>query len=210
MSGYKPSDFIEKLRRLQQERIDEGVLKDECFDENTTIKKPLFDCDIFMGDASDDEWRACCRFTNDQLTSISKIIEMRLTPNRGPNRQCSVKSILFVALVYFSSNQQLYWVGRDLGLKKSTLMSYITTARDIYFPILYEAEIGDGRVIPCTNKFQHYPMAVGALDTTLIEHYQPKGIDAKSHKFSTKHQRAGFKLQALVNPDGIAFMLFSQ
>ena len=208
MEEYKTNELVNYLQQQQEQRIKDGIPKEEVDSKISKQKILLFDVDEYMKGQSDASWKTCCRFTNDQLTQIARIIESRLPKSRGPSKQVTVKSMLFLTLCYYSSNQQLHWVAKQFKLNLSTLMGYVEVVRDIYFPILYEIEIGEGKLIPSVKKFTNFPDCVGALDSTLIRHYQPSDPYGRRRCFSEKHKGAGVKLQALVNPDGLAVNIY--
>ena len=212
MSEYKADEFMAELRSLHEQSIERGIYKDPEQKDSQNLSKNknkiLFDVDEFMQNADDIEWQNCCRFTNEEMNKITQLIEHNLPQHRGPKKQCSVKTILFIGLVYYSSNQQLHWIAKHTKLKVTTIMSYIETVRDEYFPILYNAEIGSGGIIPHKQNFINFPDAVGALDTTIIKHYRPSDDHDEKLTYSPKHHLAGLKIQALVNPDGLAIHIY--
>ena len=54
------------------------------------------------------------------------------------------------------------------------------------------------------NSFEHFPVAIDAVDASLILVQKPKGRETRDRVYSGKHHLHGKKVQVVVSPDGLA------
>ena len=149
-------------------------------------------------------------FDENDITEIVQVCGNVLDDNgRGRRTQLSTEDKIFYLLIFMHTNDPLTMISRILNISPQQYERIITTTAQRIANILM------AHYAPTTNqfprngrRFNHFPNALGAVDSTLIPTVRPKNRDAMRNRYSAKHKKHGCKLQVCVNASGLCIHHF--
>ena len=218
--SYKDVDAIRDITEERRARVISEMLQAQAMtsseDETCTINstdieqqamerfESTFCLSKFMKDHPSMTFESFTNFSSDELDELVILINNKLGySRRGKKIKVSTKGCIFLTLAYYSSYMPLTNLAEIMNIKVPTLERIIRKVTNTYFPIFIWKFIP--KSIPtCKTQFTNYPSAVGAVDSTTIKFYQPSSKTLKQKSWDGKNKVNGIKLQALVNPAGIA------
>ena len=212
--NYKddPVAYLEnkRLKRIQEAQQNALINVDEGNEpESDEILKDSFNQEVFLKKHPNGSCETFTNFNDDELQTLTEIIETNLPKKRGKKSQIDIKSSLFLALMYCSSYITYEEFSAIVSVKISTLQRVVKRVTVHYFPILINKFIP--KSVPSTRRqFINFPDAVGAVDSTTIPFYCPTDKEEKKASWDAKNHCNGLKVQCLVNADGICIHCFAQ
>ena len=142
-------------------------------------------------------------FTNEELQELTDICKNRI-PASNQKSSIDLKEHIFITLLYFTWSKSIRKLATFIGIKKSTIDDVLKRTYRNCLPI-WISEYLPQQIIPTKNHFINYPECVGAIDTTTIPINRPThDLNLMKQTWDAKNKKNGYKLEALVNPDGIA------
>ena len=218
---YKDAEAIQDIKLERRARVINEMSQDSTIissDEEAYPSAERLDIDLrarerlestfclskFMEDHPSMTFESFTNFSSAELDELVSIINDKLGfSHRGKKIKVSTKGCLFLTFTYYSSYIPLANLAEIMDIKVPTLERIIRKVTNTYFPIFIWKFIP--KSIPtCKIQFTNYPSAVGAVDSTTIKFYQPISKSLKLKSWDAKNKVNGIKLQALVNPAGIA------
>ena len=196
------------LNEIIQSRSSSGETNSECYEykkgEVVAHNESTFCLDKFLEIHPTMTYESFTNFSSEELDELVHVINEKLgTSHRGKKIKCSTKGCLFLTLSYYSSYMPLTNLAEIAGIKVPTLERIIKKVTNTYFPIFISKFIP--KSIPtCHTLFKNYPSAVGAIDSSTIKFYIPPTKQMQHDTWDGKNRINWIKLQALVNPAGIA------
>lgn len=144
-------------------------------------------------------------FTKEEVDEILAVCKETLTQT-GPGRRIrDLKCRLIVYLVWLTSGWTIKRLALLLKMKRATVQRSIDYMMSGLTDSLTAKYIPASREdIKLKTRFQYFPEAIGAVDSTIVEILKPTDRDLDKKYYSGKHHYHGVKAQVLVSPDGYA------
>ena len=180
-----------------QDSTDTALLLSQVFETTFCLEK-------FLTQHPNASYTGFTNFTSEELDElISLVIETIGEQHRGKKMRITPKGCLFLTLTYYSIYSPLEHLASITSIKVPTLQRIIKKVTNQYFPIFIKKFIPKELPV-CKKQFINFPDAVGAVDSSTIEFYRPVEHDKMKKSWDAKNHINGIKLQAVVNPAGIA------
>ena len=225
MCDYKEIDALLAIAEDRKVRVQEDMKKRQIAqrhetessenghqDDDDTSKKLVsvysfettFCLEKFIQDHPNVSYTSFTNFTDEELEELATIVTMTLGQNhRGKKMRISLKGCLFLTLTYYCLYSPLEHLAQITSIKVPTLQRIIKKVTNAFFPIFIKKFIP--KELPnCKKQFINFPDAVGAVDSSTIEFNRPKAREEQKKTWDAKNHINGIKLQAVVNPAGIA------
>lgn len=215
MCEYKDIDSMikskeERRARVQKEMLERQKHSSEANADHNPEKldhqfhQTTFCLDKFLENHPNVTYKGFTNFSDEELDELITIVNNTLGErHRGKKMRITPKGCLFITLTYYSVYSPMDHLSSITSIKIPTLQRIIKKVTNEYFPIFVKKFIP--KELPtCKKQFTNFPDAVGAVDSTTIEFYRPTDHEKMKKSWDGKNHVNGIKLQAVVNPAGIA------
>ena len=145
------------------------------------------------------------RFNVREFYNIFEICKASIESNAKRGRPCKLNTIdkLLVTLTYVSAGLKYSQMGSMFNIRLPLLQRAIDLTLKSISGVLVENFFNHKVALNNEKQFKYYPLACGAIDTTLVQISKPRSKTEQKLYWSHKHSQCGIKIQALVRPNGI-------
>ena len=205
LKGLEDPNFLDNFnKRIEMATRDAAQNEDNQISASDGTTSSIFQIDEYIKTHPNSQLHSFVRFNTSEFNFLIDLLKQKMVTHRGMKPQYDLRTRLFLTLLHFSTNCRLQILSETTQIPITTLHRIIKSIVTEGFPVFVAEFIPQTSIPESKTKFQNYPGAVGALDSTTIPHYRPLSINEQRKTFDGKNHLNGFKLQVLVNPDGFA------
>ena len=209
MLSQKDDEFLKQIQKRHElaKKQYENEFKSEEGRKTEKLKdKDIFSLKKFLEQHNGVTVKDVIGFTEDELDELTSLVNGKI-PSTQNKSKMGLKEQIFVALLYATWNDSFRKLKTFIDIPKSTIQEIFDRVVNYCFPIWINKFIPQ-KIIPCKSAFINFPDCIGAIDTTTITTNKPS-LDSELKKLTWdgKNKKNGFKIETIVNPDGIAIFV---
>lgn len=203
--SYKSDNIISLALQMRRARIAE--MRNAQLYEQDDGNQGFLTYKKFMEESTESTFRDLTNFTTEQFQELCSIVsESCAKCGRGRRTVLTVEDRMFWLLYYLNTGGKVDEIGPFFKCSASTFFRRCIETLGMIAPVL--SKMVPESVTETSRKFKNYPNAVGACDVCFIPIVRPSDYEEQKKYYSGKHKQHGFKLQAIVNADGICISTY--
>ena len=200
------ANIVALAHQMRRRRLEE-MRREASLEDEEEKKRNYLTFDGFMKMNSEKGFRELTNFNLNQFNELCELVRNCFQKaGKGNRTALTVEDRVFWLLCYLNTGGKIREICHMFQCSSATFHRNCNETCDLIYPVIKslipQSTTGTAR------RFANFPNAVGACDVCFIPIVRSRDYDEQKKYYSGKHKQHGFKLQAIVNADGICISTY--